>query len=202
MPSDAPQRERDSVIGVLLSFGLGLGVLFQSLYTGRSANKFGLLVGQIVGVDVGDVLALAIVGVVVLGVFAVVRRPLLFASLDPEVAAARGVPVRALSIVFAVLLGVTVALGVQIVGALLVLCLLITPAAAAAQVTASPTLASVLAVVFAEIAVIGGIVASLDAGLPISPFVASIAFAIYVVCRALGALRTRRRATRATIMAG
>ena len=150
------QRERDSVIGVLLSFGLGLGVLFQSLYTGRSANKFGLLVGQIVGVDVGDVLTLAIVGVVVLGVFAVVRRPLLFASLDPEVAAARGVPVRALSIVFAVLLGVTVALGVQIVGALLVLCLLITPAAAAAQVTASPTLASVLAVVFAEVAVIGG----------------------------------------------
>ncbi|WP_433034124.1 metal ABC transporter permease [Actinomycetospora sp. CA-053990] len=196
------QRERDSVIGVLLSFGLGLGVLFQSLYTGRSANKFGLLVGQIVGVDVGDVLTLAIVGVVVLGVFAVVRRPLLFASLDPEVAAARGVPVRALSIVFAVLLGVTVALGVQIVGALLVLCLLITPAAAAAQVTASPTLASVLAVVFAEVAVIGGIVASLDAGLPISPFVASIAFVIYVVCRALGALRTRRRSTRATIMSG
>jgi zinc/manganese transport system permease protein len=179
------------VIGVLLSFGLGLGVLFQALYTGRSANKFGLLVGQIVGVDVGDVLALTVVGVVVLVVLAVVHRPLLFASLDPDMAAARGVPVRALSIVFAVLLGVTVALGVQIVGALLVLCLLITPAAAAARLTASPTVATVLAVVFAEVAVLGGILISLVAGLPISPFVASIAFAIYLVCRVTGAVRAR-----------
>lgn len=185
------QRERDAVIGVLLSFGLGLGVLFQALYTGRSANKFGLLVGQIVGVDVGDVLALTVVGVVVLVVLTVVHRPLLFASLDPDMAAARGVPVRALSIVFAVLLGVTVALGVQIVGALLVLCLLITPAAAAARLTASPTVATVLAVVFAEVAVLGGILISLVAGLPISPFVASIAFAIYLVCRVVGAVRAR-----------
>lgn len=194
------RRERDSVIGVLLSFGLGLGVLFQALYTGRSANKFGLLVGQIVGVDVNDVLALTVVGVVVLAVLAVVHRPLLFASLDPDMAAARGVPVRGLSILFAVLLGVTVALGVQIVGALLVLCLLITPAAAAAQVTASPALATGLAVVFAEVAVLGGIVLSLGAGLPISPFVASIAFVIYLGCRALGALRTRRRVARTSLV--
>ena len=80
-------HERDSVIGVLLSFGLGLGVLFQSLYTGRSANKFGLLVGQIVGVDTGDLVSLAMTGVVVVGVLAVAYRPLLFASLDPTMAA-------------------------------------------------------------------------------------------------------------------
>jgi zinc/manganese transport system permease protein len=189
-------RERDSVIGVLLSFGLGLGVLFQSLYTGRSANKFGLLVGQIVGVDTADLITLAITGVAVVGVLAVAYRPLLFASLDPAMARARGVPVRALSIAFAVLLGATVALGVQIVGALLVLSLIITPAAAAARVTASPLLATLLAVLIAEVSVVAGIVASLGTRVPISPFVAGIAFTAYLVCRAVGAVRTRRRAVR------
>lgn len=188
-------HERDSVIGVLLSFGLGLGVLFQSLYEGRSANKFGLLVGQIVGVDTRDLLTLAVTGVGVVAVLAVTYRPLLFASLDPATALARGVPVRGLSIAFAVLLGATVALGVQIVGALLVLALLITPAAAAARVTAAPVLATVLSVVFAEISVLGGIVLSLQPGLPISPFVAGIAFVLYMVCRAVGAVRVRRRAS-------
>jgi zinc/manganese transport system permease protein len=185
-------RERDSVIGVLLSFGLGLGVLFQALYTGRSANKFGLLVGQIVGVDTGDVITLVGVGVVVVIVLALVYRPLLFASLDPDMAGARGVPIRPLSIVFAVMLGVTTAFGVQIVGALLVLALLVTPAAAAGRVTASPVLATLLSVVFAEVAVLGGIVASLAPGLPISPFVVGIAFATYLVCRLVGALLDRR----------
>ncbi len=189
-------RERDSVIGVLLSFGLGLGVLFQSLYTGRSANKFGLLVGQIVGVDTADLITLAITGVAVVGVLAVAYRPLLFASLDPAMARARGVPVRALSIAFAVLLGATVALGVQIVGALLVLSLVITPAAAAARVTASPLLATLLAVLIAEVSVVAGIVASLGTRVPISPFVAGIAFTAYLICRAVGAVRTRRRAVR------
>lgn len=198
------QRERDSLIGVLLSFGLGLGVLFQALYTGRSANRFSLLVGQIVGVDTGDLLTLTVVGVAVVVVLAVVHRPLLFTSLDPEMALARGVPVRALSITFAVLLGATVALGVQIVGALLVLALLVTPAAAAGRVTADPLLATVLAVAFAEVAVLGGILASLAPGLPISPFVATIAFVTYVVCRLIGSVRTRRRHARkaAPIMAG
>ena len=191
-------RERDSVIGVLLSFGLGLGVLFQSLYTGRSANKFGLLVGQIVGVDTADLVTLAVTGVAVVGVLAVAYRPLLFASLDPAMARARGVPVRALSIAFAVLLGATVALGVQIVGALLVLSLVITPAAAAARVTASPLLATLLAVLIAEVSVVAGIVASLGTRVPISPFVAGIAFTAYLVCRAVGAVRTRRRAVRST----
>ncbi|WP_407811120.1 metal ABC transporter permease, partial [Staphylococcus aureus] len=89
-------------------------------------------------------------------------------STDPEVAAARGVPVRALSIVFAVLVGITAALGVQIVGALLVMSLLITPAAAAAYVTASPLKATILSVVFAELAAVGGILLSLAPGVPVS----------------------------------
>ena len=193
----ARRRQNDAVIGVVLAFGLGLGVLFQSLYTGRTANKFSLLVGQIVGVDSAQVITLAVVGAVVALGLLVVYRPLLFASLDPEMATARGVPTRALAIAFALMLGTTTALGIQIVGALLVLALLVTPAAAATAVTANPVAATALSVLFAEIAVLGGIVLSLSPGLPISPYVTSIGFLIYLVCRAIGALRLRRTGRRA-----
>lgn len=186
------ERERDSAIGVVLAFGLGLGVLFLALYPGRAANKFGLLVGQIVGVDLADLGVLLGCGVAVIAVLAVVHRPLLFATFDPAMAAARGVPVRLLSVLFAVLIGVTTALGVQIVGALLVMALMITPAAAAAQVSANPMVVTALAVVFAEVSVLGGIVLSLGPGLPVSPFVTAIAFTIYLGCRAVAALRRWR----------
>lgn len=184
-------RERDSVIGAVMSFGLGLSVLFLWLYPGRASNKFSLLVGQIVGVDSGGIALLAWLSAAVLVVLVLVHRPLLFASSDPDVALARGVPVRALSIVFAVLVGVAAALGVQIVGALLVLSLLITPAAAAARVTASPWRATVLAVVFAEVSVVGGIVLSLAPGVPVSTFVTAISFALYLGCRVVGSVRER-----------
>ncbi|ASF13256.1 metal ABC transporter permease [Nocardia brasiliensis] len=183
-------RERDSVIAVVLSFGLGLSVLFLWLGPDRAGSKFSLLTGQVVSVGNGGLGLLAACTAGVLAVLAIVYRPLLFASSDPEVAVARGVPVRALSIVFAVLLGITAAFGVQIVGALLVLALLITPAAAAAQLTADPVRATVLAVVFAELAAVGGILLSLAPGVPVSTFVTTISFLIYVVCRVVG---TRRR---------
>ena len=192
----ARQRENDAVIGVVMAFGLGLGVLFQSLYTGRTANKFSLLVGQIVGVDSDQVIMLAAVGAMVAAVLVVIYRPLLFASLDPDTALARGVPTRLLGIVFAVMLGTTTALGIQIVGALLVLALLVTPAAAATAVTANPVAATALSVLFAEVAVLGGIVLSLSPGLPISPYVTSIGFLIYLICRVVGALRLRRTGRR------
>ena len=131
-------RERDSAIGVVLAFGLGLAVLFIHLYPGRTGTSFALLTGQIVGVGYSGLALLAVVTVVVIAVLAVSYRPLLFATVDPEVAAGRGVPVRALGIVFAALVGVTAAQGVQIVGALLVMSLLITPAAAAVRVFAHP----------------------------------------------------------------
>ncbi|WP_107659970.1 metal ABC transporter permease [Nocardia suismassiliense] len=183
-------RERDSVIAVVLSFGLGLSVLFLWLGPDRAGSKFSLLTGQVVSVGNGGITLLAACTVGVLAVLAIVYRPLLFASSDPEVAVARGVPVRALSIVFAVLLGITAAFGVQIVGALLVLALLITPAAAAAQLTADPVRATILAVVFAEIAAVGGILLSLAPGVPVSTFVTTISFLLYLVCRVVG---TRRR---------
>ncbi|MBD2900272.1 hypothetical protein amrb99_92730 [Actinomadura sp. RB99] len=185
-------RDRGSAIGVLMPFGLGLGVLFLSLYKGRAANKFGILTGQIVAIDTPRLSWLLGTSAVVLVCLAVMWRPLAFASLDPDVAAARGVPVRALSPLFMLVLGLAVAVSVQVVGALLVLALICTPAAAAVRVTASPVLVPVLSAALATVSVVGGILLSLGAGVPISPYVTTISFALYAACRAAGALRARR----------
>ncbi|MFE3172411.1 metal ABC transporter permease [Amycolatopsis sp. NPDC059090] len=188
--------DRDSVIGVILSFGLGMGVLLLSFYKGRSANKFGILTGQIITVDSTNLTALVIAAVAVLAVLSLIYRPLLFASVDRAVAEARGVPVKTLTVLFSLLVGVATALSVQVVGSLLVVALMVTPAAAAARVTASPLRATVLSVVFAEISALGGIVLSLAPGLPVSAFVTSISFLIYLVCRVLAWVRDRRRGVR------
>lgn len=185
-------RERSSFIGVLMPFGLGLGVLFLALYPGRAANKFGLLTGQIVAVDDPQLFWMLGVSAVVIAVLAILWRPLMFATVDPEIAAARGVPVRALSPVFMIVLGLTVAMAVQVVGALLVLALLVTPAAAAMRVTASALWVPVLSVTFGVTSVVGGILLALGGSLPISPYVTTISFLIYVVCRITGNRRLRR----------
>ncbi|MBN9151889.1 MAG: metal ABC transporter permease [Micrococcales bacterium] len=187
----AKARERNSIIAVLMPFGLGLGILFLSLYGGRSSNKFGLLTGQIVSVDNPQLLWLIVVSVVVIVALLVMWRPLTFASVDEDVARARGVPVAALSMSFMVLLGLATAVSVQIVGALLVLALLVTPAAAAMRVTASPLLTPILSVVFAVVSVVGGILLALGGALPISPYVTSISFLIYLACRSIGWRRAR-----------
>ncbi|MGN9763254.1 metal ABC transporter permease [Streptomyces sp. SD31] len=185
-------RDRNSVIGTLMPFGLGLGVLFLALYKGRAANKFGILTGQIVAVDTPQMSWLLGTSAVVLVALAVMWRPLAFASADPEVAEARGVPVRGLSFAFMIVLGLAVALSVQIVGALLVLTLVVTPAAAAARITASPVLLPVLSVVFAVASIEGGILLALGGSVPISPYVTTISFTIYIVCRLVGTYRTRQ----------
>jgi zinc/manganese transport system permease protein len=185
-------RDKNSTIGVLMPFGLGLGILFLSLYEGRTANKFGLLTGQIVSVGTVQLQVLAGAAVVVMLALVAIWRPLTFASVDPDVAAARGVPVRSLALGFMLLLGVSVALSIQVVGALLVLALLITPAAAALRVTSSPRLVVALSVVFAVTATVGGILLALGGRLPISPYVTTLSFLIYVVCRLIGGVRSRR----------
>ena len=185
-------RERNSIVAVLMPAGLGLGILALALYQGRAANKFGLLTGQIVAVDDPQLAWLASISLAVIVTLLLIWRPLNFASLDPEVAAARGVPTRSLSFVFMVLLGLSVAASVQVVGALLVLSLLVTPAAAALRVSASTVLVPVLSVAFALTAVLGGILLAVGAGLPISPYVTTISFLIYAVCRGIEKLRQRK----------
>ena len=178
-------KDRNSIIAVLMPFGLGIGILALALYEGRAANKFGLLTGQIIAVDDPQVIWLIATSLVVVIALLVVWRPLSFASLDPEVAEARGVPTKALGIVFMLLLALAVAASVQIVGALLVMTLLVTPAAAALRLTSSPLLVPILSMVFAVVAVVGGILLALGGGLPISPYVTTLSFAIYLVARVI-----------------
>ena len=178
-------KDRNSIIAVLMPFGLGIGILALALYEGRAANKFGLLTGQIIAVDDPQVIWLIATATVVVIALLVIWRPLSFASLDPEVAEARGVPTKALGIVFMLLLALAVAASVQIVGALLVMTLLVTPAAAALRLTSSPLLVPILSMVFAVVAVVGGILLALGGGLPISPYVTTLSFAIYLVARVI-----------------
>ncbi len=181
----------NALIGVLLPFGLGIGVLFLALYKGRSANKFGLLTGQIVSVDENQLAVFAVVGAMVLVAIALFGRRLYYAAVDPVVALSKGVSPRVMNLWFMLILGLVVALAVQMVGALLVLSLLITPGAAAARVSANPLKQHVLAVVFALIAAEGGILLSLGPGLPISPYITTISFLIFLICWAIGALRNQ-----------
>ena len=185
-------KDRNSIIAVLMPFGLGIGILALALYEGRAANKFGLLTGQIIAVDDPQVFWLIATSTVVVIALLVIWRPLSFASLDPEVAEARGVPTKALGIIFMLLLALAVAASVQIVGALLVMTLLVTPAAAALRLTSSPLLAPILSMVFAVVAVVGGILLALGGGLPISPYVTTLSFAIYLVARVIEKVRGRQ----------
>lgn len=184
-------KDRNSIVAVLMPFGLGLGIMALALYPGRAANKFGLLTGQIVAVDDPKLASMAAIAFVVLALMLLIWRPLSFASLDPEVAAARGVPVRFLSVVFVMLLGLSVAAAVQIVGALLVLALLVTPAASALRLSNSQLWVPILSVLFATIAMVGGILLALGSSLPISPYVTTISFLIYLVSRLISKAKSQ-----------
>jgi zinc/manganese transport system permease protein len=186
-------KDRNSIIAVLMPFGLGIGILALALYEGRAANKFGLLTGQIIAVDDPQVVWLIATSLVVVAFLLLIWRPLSFASLDSEVAQARGVPTKALGLLFMLLLALAVAASVQVVGALLVMTLLVTPAAAALRLTSSPLWVPLLSMIFAVVSVVGGILLALGGGLPISPYVTTLSFAIYLVARVIEKLRTRTK---------
>lgn len=187
----ARARDRNSIIGVLMPFGLGLGILFLSLYSGRSANRFSLLTGQIVSVQSGQLGVLAGISAVVLVGLLLIWRPLRFDSLDPQSAAARGVPTAWVSLGFMLLLGLVVAVAVHIIGALLVMALLVTPAAAAMRVSTGPVAVPLLAALFGVVSAVGGILLAIAGTLPVSPYITTISFVIYLVCRLVGARRDR-----------
>ncbi len=188
------ERERDSAIGVILAFGLGIGVLLLGYYHGFATAATNILFGNIFGVSDDQLLALVAIGLGVVAVMAVVYRPLLFASVDADVAAARGVSVRGLGLVFLFVLALTVTAAAQVVGTLLVLSLAITPAAAAQRWSPNPLVVTGLSIVFALVAADGGILVSL-ASTTVKPsvFVTSISFGIYLVSRLLGPRVSRHR---------
>ena len=185
-------RGRDLVIGIVLAWMLGLGVLFLNLYNGYATEAYAILFGEILGISSVAVLVTLVAGLVTLAAVTVLYRPLLFASLDDEVAAARGVPVRALSVVFMVLLAVAVSEAVQVVGVLLIFALLVTPPAIAERLTVRPpaviALSAALAVAFTWL----GLAIAYYAPYPVSFFITSIAFATYLGARGVDAVRQRR----------
>jgi zinc/manganese transport system permease protein len=179
-------RGRDVEIGMILSFTLGLGVLFLRLYTNSASETVSVLFGSILSVTQTDILYTMLLGIGTLVILAAVFRPLLFASIDPEVAEARGVPIKALSVLFMFLLAITVAESVQVVGVLLVFALIVAPAAAAQHLTRKPFSAIAISVALGIAFTWGGLLLALATSYPVSFYIAALAAATYFVAVKIG----------------
>lgn len=184
-------REESALTGTVQAFLLACGFLFIALYKGLLEGPQTILFGTFLGITTTQVTILFGVGLAVLAALALIGRPLLFASVDPQVAAARGVPVRALSAGFLVLLGAATAEAGQITGTLLVFALMVVPAATAQAVTARPAASLLLAVLFSLAATWLGLTAAYYSPYPLGFFVTSFAFVGYVLALGLRALRDR-----------
>ena len=190
---------RDIEIGTVLAFMLGLGLLFLSLYKGFATEAYSILFGEVLGISTASVIFTLEASVVVLAAVLVIYRRLLFASLDEDVAEAKGLPLLALGVVFMVLLAVAISIAVQVIGVLLIFALMVTPAAIAVRLTKSPLTAIIVSVVVAEFAVwLGLFLAFFSADLgaifssaPASFFIVTIAFVLYVVVRVALAISAR-----------
>ncbi|HET9091972.1 MAG TPA: metal ABC transporter permease [Acidimicrobiales bacterium] len=193
-------RERDVVIGIVLMFALGLGYLFINLYQGSATDVYSILFGQIFGIDRFSVVLSASVSLGAVLVLGAIYRPLLFASVDPEVAEARRVPVGALNVTFMTLLGLTVAVAVQIVGVLLIFALLVAPAAAAERLAARPVAAIAASAAIAVGCTWIGLFLGFYFSPPVSFFITTLATGAYLAARLgssvawRGGLRGRRGA--------
>ncbi len=173
--------EESAVIGTVQAFALACGFLFVNLYKGFLSGLTGLLFGTITGVSDGQVLALLLAAAGCLLVLLVLGRPLLFASIDADVAEARGVPVRLVSAAFLVLLAVAAAGTSQVTGSLLVFALLVAPAAAASRLTARPVLGVILSVLIAVSVTWLGESIAFFSPYPIGFWVTTLAFAVFLL---------------------
>jgi zinc/manganese transport system permease protein len=189
-------RRRDIVIGMILVQALGLGVLFLRLSNGYSNQTYALLFGAILALSTRDLLVLGLSGIVALAAIVAIFRPLLFASLDDEVAESRGVPVRRVAVAFLLILALAVAAATQVIGALLAVALIVAPAASATRLTTRPSAAILLSVTFALLMTWLGIAIAFWQPYPVSFFITSLAAVTYGVARGLsgGVLRSRARA--------
>jgi zinc/manganese transport system permease protein len=185
----AGRAEESAVVGTVQAFVLACGFLFVSLYKGFLGGVNTLLFGSFLGITGGMVATLAAVAVAVLVALAVIGRPLLFASVDPAVAAAAGVPVRGLSAAFLILLGATAAEVSQITGTLLVFTLLVIPAATAQVLTARPALSLTLTVLLGLLVTWAALTVAYYSTYPIGFYVTSFSFGLYLVARLAVAVR-------------
>jgi zinc/manganese transport system permease protein len=186
--------DREMATGTILALATALGVLFASLASANASTTTSVLFGNLLAISGDQLTVFAVFTVAVVGTLAVLARPLVFASVDPDVAEARGVPVRALGLAFVVLLALTITMAVQVVGTLLLFALVVTPAATALRLTARPPVVAALAVALALGSVWGGLVLSAMVDLPPSFFIVSLAVLAWVVVLALtGRRRTVER---------
>src|SRR2546430_1702020 len=176
-------RGRDVTIGIVLAWTLGLGVLFISLYRGYATEAYALLFGEILGISERDVLVTLVAGVITIVALVTVYRPLLFSSVDEELASPNGVPVTGLSIVFMAILAVAVTEAVQAVGVLLIFALIVTPAAIAIRFTSPPPYAIGSGVRLALLFTWLGLSVAYFSPHPVSFFITSLAFATYLGVR-------------------
>lgn len=192
-------RGRDVAVGATLTFALALGSFFLSVSSKLAGQATNILFGNILAISPVDVWYVAIFALVTLTVLAFTYRPLLFASLDPEIAATRGVPVHLLGVAFMVLLGIAIAASVEVVGVLLIFALLILPAATAQHLTARAGRAIGLSVAVGVLCVWIGLLAGFYAPYPPSFFITTFAFLVYLGARTLtpGVGSTRRHSARA-----
>jgi zinc/manganese transport system permease protein len=176
-------RSRDVTIGIVLAWTLGLGVLFISLYTGYAQEAYALLFGEILGISVNEVLVTSVVAGLALAALVAMYRPLLYSSVDQDLARARGVPTLALSVAFMAVLALAVTDAVQVVGVLLIFALIVTPAAIAVRFTSRPSSAIAAGVALALAFTWLGLAISYYSPHPVSFFITTLAFATYVAVR-------------------
>jgi zinc/manganese transport system permease protein len=185
--------EESAVTGTVQSFALACGFLFVALYKGSLNSINELLFGNFLGITTGQVILLGVAAAVCLTVLGVIGRPLAFASIDPDGATARNVPVRALSVAFLVLLGAATAEASQITGTLLVFALLVMPAATAQALTARPVRTLALTIAIGLIVTWLGLSVAYYTPFPVGFFITSFAFAGYIGAQAVRHARPRWR---------
>lgn len=177
--------DREISTGSILAFATGLGVLFSSLGSRNASTVTSVLFGNLLAISTDQLVVFSVFTVLLAVVMAFIARPLAFASVNPDVAEAKGVPVRALGIAFMVLLALVITMAVQVVGTLLLFGLVVTPAATALAITARPVRVGLLSTAIGVVAVVGGLVLATMFNLPPSFFIVTIAFVIWLVTLAL-----------------
>jgi zinc/manganese transport system permease protein len=173
--------QRDVAIGLVLALSLGLGLLFLHFYTAYASQATALLFGNVLAVDVRTVWTLLALGVLSLVLLAIISRPLLFASLQPEVAEARGVSLRLYGVLFLAIVALTTAECAQIVGVLLVFALMVGPAAAALRLTRSVGNGVLLSAVLAVAEAWLGLTLAFYTDWPTSFWITALSVAVYLL---------------------
>ena len=178
---------QDVQIGTVLAFMLGLGVLFINLYKGYATEAYSLLFGEILGISSGDVVLTLVSGLLIIVAVAILYRRLVFTSLDEDVAEARGISMLGMGICFMLLIALATSIAVQVVGVLLIFALLVTPAAVAQRLAQTPAQGITISVCIALIATWFGLFISYYLPYPVSFFITTSVFTIYLAVRLLQA---------------